>query len=75
MKIGDIIQVTFLDHSSQTGIDGAAPIEIECIGRLLKKTPQYYVLGSWLPTDNSYMNNAECFSVLISTVVRVKRLK
>lgn len=75
MKLGDFVQITFMDHSSQTGFEGAAPIEVECIGRLLKRDKKYYVIGSWLPTESQYMNNAECFSILISTIIKCKRLK
>ena len=74
MKLGTIVCIEFLDHVKSNG-DGVPPILCRVYGEVVKDEPTYYTVATWI-TDNDYLSHDnETFSILKSTVKRVRRLK
>ena len=67
MKLGDIIQVEFLDHCS----NDTEPMLFLAWGRLSKIDKKYIVIQTWAKTDIKETNpNNECFCIIRSCIVK-----
>jgi hypothetical protein len=75
MKKGDIVHIVFLDHASYSGMEEKGALEIECFGRIHAVTKHTYELVAWTPLTEEHEHNAECYSIVRSTIKKIKRLK
>lgn len=72
-KIGDVLEISFLDHVSTTnGI--AEPLYCRVIGELVNQDKKAYYLASWLTQDND-QHNMDCHTILKSTVKTIERIR
>jgi len=72
-RIGDVLEICFLDHVSTTnGI--AAPLYCRVIGELVNIDRKAFYLASWLTQDND-QHNMDCHTILKSTVKSVEVLR
>lgn len=72
-KIGDVLEIYFLDHVSTTnGI--AEPLYCRVIGELVNQDKKAYYLASWLTQDNDH-HNMDCHTILKSTVRSIERIR
>ena len=74
--VGDIVQLTFLDHCRRTGFNVNSPaITFEVFGKLLKETKRTYVVGTWVEANGTLDDNTETFTIVKSTITKARRLK
>jgi hypothetical protein len=75
IKLGDAVEVTFLDHSSATG--DAAPGTIECrpYGVVIGISAQEVALASWLDASGCVDHNAERLYLVRKAITSIRRLR
>lgn len=74
-KLGEVLQVIFLDHCSRSGLNGKGPMLFEAVGRLVEKTEEYYTIAPWISPDLVVDDNTETYVILRSTIKAERRLK
>ena len=71
MKLGDVVEIRFLDHVSNQ----CEPMEFKVWGRLSKIDKQYLVVQSWAHPDTTDSDdNTEEFCIVKSTLTSPVRV-
>jgi len=73
LAVGQLVRIEFLDHCE----DGTQPIVITVTGEVMRLTPRsHVVIRCWALDKNMYDPiNDKVFTILLSTVTHIDRLK
>jgi hypothetical protein len=73
IKIGDIIEIIFLDHVE----DGEKPLKFIVYGRIKKIKKDYISVESWAYYDKKLDTDLNCklFTILKSCIIKINKLK
>lgn len=75
-KLGDLVEVTFLDHANYRGIaESGGYITARVIGQIMRITDKSYELGVWITEDVVQSENNDNYSILTSTIENISILK
>lgn len=74
MKVGSLVQVLFLDHSQYSG-ESKGPIQLEVVGRLVGVSKDSYEISSFYDPKDLFDGNNVTFSILLSTIKKIRKLK
>lgn len=76
IKVGDIVQVNFLDHVDATGSDIAdGPMVFTAYGKVLKITKFAVTVSSWIDPKGQIDHNTDIYVILRSTIRKIRRLR
>lgn len=75
MKPGQVVRIEFLDHCMNEGLEGTDPVLCEVFGRIFKVSKDHVVVVSWGVMDPTRASGCEVFTVLRSTILKVKVLR
>ena len=73
IKVGHIVEVTFLDHVSTVG-GVSEPIMCRVVGQVIAKDKRAICTASWISMDNE-PHNLDTHTILIAAIISIKRLK
>lgn len=74
MKIGQYVHISFLDHSQYSG-DAKGPIPLEVCGLIVGLSKESVEISSFYNAKDLFDGNNVTFSILLSTIKKIKRLK
>lgn len=73
MKLGQVVHLVFDDHCM--GGKPGEPIVCEVFGRIVEKNEKYVTVASWLEYGGKVDDNSETFTIVRSTIKKVRVLK
>lgn len=74
VKIGDIVEVLFLDHVCTTGGVGL-PIKCRAIGEVLHTDKKAIYIASWLTEEPNDVDNMDSHTILKTAISKINVLK
>lgn len=75
IKIGDYLSLEFYDHASLSGDETTKPMKFEAVGRLVHVDAVQYIIATWHFPEQKPDANCEYFSIIRSTITKIRRLK
>lgn len=73
-SLGDLVYITFLDHTRHLGDASPGVLELNAMGRVVANEEKFVTISFWHYGNNDRDENCEEFSIVKSAIVNVRKL-